>query len=292
MTSPALDPGTPAWKCSIDADRPSMMAWRSRAMPLPCRGFGFGFGLGLLDLEDFLGFAAGLGGDLRALRGVDVVHRGFDFDVGDDVGDQRGEDVEAEAGHDGVELVLDCYRDARLLLEGFVEGELGDVAEDAVEDEGLDLLLRCGEAVEGVVDFVVEDLILHADGDLHEDVVVGLGLDLELGLLDLQVDEIDSLGEGEKEVGAGAGDAVELAEAFDDACRKGADLVVGLGDEDEEKDREDDDEDEDDRHGRALSRYRGRIYLGAAGLASIWPVPGNPPVRGRREAWRGGGKLC
>ncbi len=161
------------------------------------QGFGFGFGLGLLDLEDFLGFAAGLGGDLRALRGVDVVHRGFDFDVGDDVGDEGGEDVEAEAGHDVVELDFDRYRDARLLLEGFVEGELGDVAEDAVEDEGLDLLLRGGETVEGVVDLVVEDLVLDADGDLDEDVVVGLGLDLELGLLDLQVDEIDSLGEGE-----------------------------------------------------------------------------------------------
>ncbi len=47
-------------------------------------------------------------------------------------------------------------------------------------------------------------------------------------------------------MGAGAGDAVELAEAFDDACRKSADLVVGFGDEDEEEDREDDDEDEDD----------------------------------------------
>jgi len=47
-----------------------------------------------------------------------------------------------------------------LLLEGFVEGEFGDVAEDGVEDERLDLLLRGAEFVEGIVDLVVEDLIL------------------------------------------------------------------------------------------------------------------------------------
>jgi len=145
-----------------------------------------------------------------------------------------------------------------LLLEGFVQGELGDVAEDGVEDEGLDLLLRCGEAIEGVVDFVVEDLVLDADGDLDEDVVVGLGLDLKLSLLDLEVDEIDSLGEGEEEVGAGAGDAVEFAEALDYAGGEGADLVVGFGDEDEEEDRNDEEEDEDCRHACALSRYEAK----------------------------------
>ena len=143
------------------------------------------------------------------------------------------------------------------------------MAEDGVEDEGLDLLLRGGEAVEGVVDFVVEDLVLDADGDLDEDVVVGLGLDLKLGLLDLEVDEVDSLGEGEEEVRAGAGDAVELAEALDYAGGEGADLVVGFGDEDEDKDGNYEDEDEDSRHACALSRYRGRIYPAAFG-AWMW----------------------
>ncbi len=243
------------------------------------QSFGFGFGLGLLDLEDLLGLAAGLGGDLGSLRGVDVVHRGFDLDVGDDVGDQGGEDVEAEAGHDGVELVLDGDGDAGLLLEGFVEGELGDVAEDGVEDEGLDLLLGGGEAVEGVVDLVVEDLVLDADGDLDEDVVVGLGLDLKLGLLDLEVDEVDALGEGEEDVGAGAGDAVELAEALDDAGGEGADLVVGFGEEDEDEDREDEDEDEDYRHAGALSTYD-QGYTGAVSGALL--VDGS-----RGGAWGG-----
>ena len=96
-----------------------------------------------------------------------------------------------------------------------------------------------GEFVEGVVDFVVEDLVLDADGDLDEDVVVGLGLDLELRLLDLEVDEVDAFGEGEEDVEAGLGDAVEFAEALDDAGGVGADLVVGFGDDDEDEDRDD-----------------------------------------------------
>jgi hypothetical protein len=108
---------------------------------LSLKGFGLGFGLGLLDFEDLVGFATGLRGDLSALGGVDIVHRGFNFDVGDDVGDERVEDVVAEAGHGGVEFGFDGDGDAGLLLEGLVEGELGDVAEDAVEDEAFDLLL-------------------------------------------------------------------------------------------------------------------------------------------------------
>ena len=55
---------------------------------LALEGFGLGFGFGLFYFEDFVGFAAGLRCDLRALGGVDVVHRVFDFDVGDDVGDE------------------------------------------------------------------------------------------------------------------------------------------------------------------------------------------------------------
>jgi hypothetical protein len=66
-------------------------------------------------LKDLVCFAAGLSGDLRALGGVDVVHRFFDFDVGDDVGDESVEDVEAEAGHGGVELGFDGDGDAGLL---------------------------------------------------------------------------------------------------------------------------------------------------------------------------------
>src|SRR5258708_5189358 len=130
------------------------------------------------------------------------------------------------------------------LLEGLVEGELGDMAEDGVEDEGLDLLLRGAEFVEGVVDLVVEDLVLDGDGDLDEDVVVSLGLDGELGLLDLEVDEVDALGEGDEDVEAGADDAVELAEALDYARGVGADGEEGFEDGEKNDDGENNQEEE------------------------------------------------
>jgi len=92
---------------------------------LALEGFGLGFGFGLFYFEDFVGFAAGLRCNLCALGGVDVVHGVFDFDVGDDVGDESVEDVVAEVGHGGVELGFDGDGDTGLLLEGLVEGELG-----------------------------------------------------------------------------------------------------------------------------------------------------------------------
>ena len=211
---------------------------------LALESFGLGFGFGLFDFENLVGFAAGLCCYLRALGGVDVVHCFFDFGVGDDVGDEGVEDVEAEAGHGGVELGFDGDGDAGLLLEGLVEGEFGDVAEDGVEDEGLDLFLRGAEFVEGVVDLVVEDLVLDGDGDLDEDVVVRLGFDGELGLLDLEVDEVDAFGEGDEDVEAGADDAVELAESLDYAGGVGADSEEGFEDGDENDDEDEDKEDE------------------------------------------------
>lgn len=206
--------------------------------------FRFGFGLGLFNLEDLVGFAPCLSCHLSTLRGVDVVHGVFDFGIRNDVGDEGVEDVVAEAGHGGVEFGFDGDGDAGLLLEGLVEGELGDVTEDGVEDEGLDLLLRAAEFVEGVVDLVVKDLILNGDRDLDEDVVVGLGFDRELGLLDLEVDEVDALGVGDEDVEAGADDAVEFAEALDDRGGVGADGIEGFEDGDENDDGEKDQEDD------------------------------------------------
>ena len=81
---------------------------------LALQRFAFRFGLGLLDHEDLLGFAAGGGGDLLALRGVDVVHRRLHLRVGNDVGDEHVDDLVAEGGHVGVELLLDGGGDAGL----------------------------------------------------------------------------------------------------------------------------------------------------------------------------------
>jgi len=62
----------------------------------------------------------------------------------------------------------------RLLLEGLVEGEGGDVAEDGVEDVALDLLLWGAQFVVGFEDFFRQNLVLDGDGDGDEDVVFGL----------------------------------------------------------------------------------------------------------------------
>ena len=118
------------------------------------------------------------------------------------------------------------------------------MAEDGVKDEGLDLFLRRAEFVEGVVDLIVEDLVLDGDWNLDEDVVVGLGLDGKLGLLDLEVDEVDTLGVGDEDVEARADDPVEFAEAFDNPGGVSADGVEGLEDGDEKDDGEKNQEDE------------------------------------------------
>ena len=83
------------------------MARRWLAMPWPCRALLSASASAFFDDENLVGFAAGRGGDLLALRGVDVVHGGLDLGVGDDVGDQNVDDLVAEGGHVGVELLLD-----------------------------------------------------------------------------------------------------------------------------------------------------------------------------------------
>ena len=121
---------------------------------LPLQRLALGFGLGLLHHQDLLGFAAGIGGDLLALRRVDVVHRRLHLGVGDDVGDQHVDDLVAEAGHVGVELLLHRRGDAGLAGEHLVERHAGHMAENDLLDIGLDLLDRIGELVEGVEDLV------------------------------------------------------------------------------------------------------------------------------------------
>ncbi len=68
------------------------------------QGLRLGFGLGLLHLENLVGFAASLGRDLLALRGVDVVHGRLDLGVGNDIGDERAQNVVAEGVHHFVEV--------------------------------------------------------------------------------------------------------------------------------------------------------------------------------------------
>ena len=72
-----------------------MIARRWLAMPWPCKRLALRLGLGLLHHQNFLRLAARVGGDLFALRGVDVVHRRLHLGVGDDVGDQHIDDLDS-----------------------------------------------------------------------------------------------------------------------------------------------------------------------------------------------------
>ena len=135
------------------------------------------------------------------------------------------------------------------LLEGFVEGERGHVAEDGVEDVALDLALRIAQLVVGVEDLGLDDLVLHRDGDGDEDVVLGLGFDVDRGLAHLQIDEAHGFALRHQKLQAGPRDAVELAEALHDAGGVGAHGVHGFEHRDEHKDGYDagDDEGKDDK---------------------------------------------
>ena len=204
----------------------------------------------MLDFEDFVGFAAGLSGDLLALRGVDIVHGGFYFGVRNDVGDQRAQNVVAEVIHYFVEIALDGAGDLLHLLEGFVEGEGGHVAEDGVEDVALDLALRIAEFVVSVKDLGFDDLILHGDGDGDEDVVFGFGFNIDDGLTHLKIDKADGFTPGQQELQARARDAVEFSEALHHAGRVSADRVHGLEDRDDYKDAHDGGNDEGENEKR------------------------------------------
>src|SRR5208283_5922496 len=113
------------------------------------QSLGFGFRLGLFHQQQLVGFGAGDGSFAFALGGVDVVHGGFHFWVGDDVGDEHLDDVVAVFVHGGIERVAQILGDIGLVEEGVVELHFGDVAEDDVVDHGLDLLHGIGELVEG-----------------------------------------------------------------------------------------------------------------------------------------------
>jgi hypothetical protein len=83
------------------------------------------------------------------------------------------DDLVAEAGHVGVELLLHGSGDAGLAGENLIQRHAGHMAENELLDIGLDLLHRVGQLVEGIVHFFRTDAVLHRNGD--EDVVLGLG---------------------------------------------------------------------------------------------------------------------
>src|SRR5690606_32376483 len=97
----------------------------------------------------------------------------------------------------------------------FVERHLGDVGAHHIEYEGTDLGVRILQAIEGVEDLILADQVLDGDGHLDEDVVLGLGLDVDIQLLQAQIDPAsDLLDQRDLEVEARAIDAGKLTEAL------------------------------------------------------------------------------
>jgi hypothetical protein len=225
------------------------MALRSLALvgdAFALKALGFGVRFRLFHQQQLFGFAARYGGFALALRGVDVVHRRFHFVVGDEVGDQRFHDRIAKLAHGCVEVVFHVDGDLRLLVEGFVESHLGNVAENHVVDERFDLLDGVGEFVKGVVDVVRQDFVLHGNRNLDEDIVFRFRFDFYVELLDLEADVGDDHVEiGHFEIQAELSDAQEFAEALDDSC---VGLLDGEERAEENAEQENCDDAADDQH--------------------------------------------
>ena len=102
-----------------------------------------------------------------------------------------------------------------------VEVHRRDVRADHVEGIGLHLHLGVIELVEGVLDLVLvgADHVLDRELDHHEHVVLGLGLDIRVQLLDLQAHPAGHLlDERRLALQARSGDADELPEPLDDGA--------------------------------------------------------------------------
>src|SRR5579871_3686388 len=184
---------------------------------LPLQCLAFGFGLGFLDDKNLVGFTASAGGDLFALSGVDVVHGGLDLGVRHDIGDENVDDLVAECSHVGVEFLLDGGSDAGLRCEDLVESHAGNVPEDDLLNIGLDLRHGIGEAIVGVVDFLGPHAILYRNWNGDKDVVFGLGLHGERDLVDAQTDDSrNGIEVRDFPVEPRIGSAEELAEARND----------------------------------------------------------------------------
>jgi hypothetical protein len=85
-------------------------------------------------------------------------------------------------------------------------------------------------------------------------------------MANLEVHEADGFAPRHEEVEAGLGDAIEFAEALDDAGGVSADRIHGLDEGDEEEDAEDDDDDQKQHcrvHGNAFpAEVRGDLEVG------------------------------
>ena len=100
----------------------------------------------------------------------------LDLPVRVDVNHERVKYGVPEIVHLLPQLVHHLVRDLRLLEEDLVELDLGDGAANDVEDVGGDLPVDVREAVKGGISAFWDDLVLNANRNLYEDVVLRLSL--------------------------------------------------------------------------------------------------------------------
>jgi hypothetical protein len=151
------------------------------------------------------------------LRRIDVVHRGFHFGIGDDIGHEHVDDFVAEARHIGVELLLHGRGNSRLAREYFIERHSGNMPEDHLFDVRLNLRRRIRQLVESVKGFFRPNPVLHRDRYGDEDIVFGLGLHRQCYLIDPQAHpRSHGVNERPLPVQARIGHAQEPAKSGDD----------------------------------------------------------------------------
>src|SRR5215467_10391437 len=99
------------------------------------------------------------------------------------------------------------------------------MAKDYVEHVRRDLLFRVGQFVECLVDFCRNDVVLDRNRDFYENIVLGLGFDIQSQLLNPQIDAAGNLVQpGKLEIHTRIGDAQKLAHALDDHSLGGSHL--------------------------------------------------------------------
>ena len=200
---------------SADSDRPSAIALRCLAMPMPCRCFDSASASAPFTWRIFSASASISAATLRRSAALMRFIEVLDCLIGVDVGHQRLDDEVAKVVHDVGQLLLDSLGDIVLGLERLIEGEARHPGPDHVVDVALDLAPGIRKLVVGII--CVLDLKLHGDGHLHEHVVLRLRLAAHDQLLDPEIEtDHDGVDERHHEIETSRRDEGVLAEALDD----------------------------------------------------------------------------
>src|SRR6516164_6653488 len=187
-----------------------------------------GFCLRLAHQGYFVCLRARFGGDLFTASGVDIVHGTHDCVRGYDFCNEGVFDGVAKFRHNHGQAVLYALGDLVFLLVGFIQVNFGNVAENHVFDVGLDLVLRVVEFVIGFLDAVGKHEILDADWYGDRRIVLGLRHNGNIHQLHIQVFHVDlGLKERYFEIQPWSRNAMEFSEPLDNASLFGVDDEAG-----------------------------------------------------------------